>query len=54
MKTARDDGLIRARPPKSAFPVLAFARTSGLLAMLGLERVFPTVNAAVDGGARGV
>ncbi|HET6849534.1 MAG TPA: SulP family inorganic anion transporter, partial [Gaiellales bacterium] len=28
-------------------PVLAFARTSGLLAALGSERVFPTVDAAV-------
>jgi MFS superfamily sulfate permease-like transporter len=33
-------------------PVLAFARTSGLLAALGPERVFPTVDAAVHGLAR--
>jgi MFS superfamily sulfate permease-like transporter len=29
-------------------PVLAFARKSGLLAQLGPERVFPTVDAAMD------
>ena len=41
MKTDLDDGLIRARPPKSAPRPLAFART------IDLERVFPTVNAPV-------
>ncbi|MGE5691659.1 MAG: SulP family inorganic anion transporter [Pseudomonadota bacterium] len=34
-------------------PVLAFARASGLLAVLGPERVFPTVAAAVDALAGG-
>jgi MFS superfamily sulfate permease-like transporter len=29
-------------------PVLAFARKSGLLAHLGPERIFPTVDAAMD------
>ena len=33
-------------------PVLAFARTTGLLAVLGPERVFPTVDAAVHALSR--